>query len=194
MKKLSLLLLATCAFLSGCRAYRRSNPTVDVHSASPTSVATPSANTSALASPDKPWRNPNVACQYLASVDLRTKPYQDYYGQSWCMASLFYAESAPVPNEISYTASGNESTVQQLELSAETYNYIPAEDRRTIEKASEMAERLLRVVLGSGFQKEPVKAFRTGGTGKWTLNNETIEVVRDEHRPGRGFTITLRIK
>ncbi len=149
----------------------------------------PSANLA-----DKPWRDPNVACQYLSSIGLRTKPYQDYEGQSWCMASLFYAENTPVPNEISYTASGDESHVQQLELSAETYNYLPAEDRRTIEEASKMAEQLLRVALGPKFPKEPIGAFRAGASGRWTLSNETIEVMRDEHRPGRGFTITLRIK
>lgn len=110
------------------------------------------------------------------------------------MASLFYAENTPVPNEISYTASGNQSQVQQLELSAETYNYVPAEDRRTIEEASEMAQQLLRVALGPKFPKEPIGAFRKGVSGRWTLGNETIEVVRDEHRPSRGFTITLRIR
>jgi len=110
------------------------------------------------------------------------------------MASLFYDENTPVPNEISYTASGNQSHVQQLELSAETYNYVPAEDRRTIEEASEMAQQLLRVALGAKFPKEPIGAFRTGASGRWALSNGTIEVIRDEHRPGRGFTITLRIK
>jgi hypothetical protein len=193
MKKSSAFIPITCAFLIACQPSRQSNVSLDV-SPNPTPVLSPSVNTSALASPDKPWRDPSVACEYLSSVGLRTKPYQDYDGQSWCMASVFYAESAPVPNEISYTASGNQSRVQQLELSAEIYNYVPAEDYRTIEEASEMAQQLLRVALGTKFPKEPIRAFRKGGSGRWALSNGMIEVIRDEHRPGRGFTITLRIK
>jgi hypothetical protein len=162
---------------------------MQVNSPRPTPISTSADLT------DKPWRDPNVACQYLSSVGLRTKPYQHYGdGQAWCMASLFYAESAVVPNEISYTAMGDESQVQQLELSAETYNFLPAEDRRTIERGSEMAESLLRVTLGDTFPKKAVEAFRSGSSGSWTRGNARIEVVRDQHSPGRGFRITLRIK
>lgn len=193
MKKCSALILIACAFLFACQPSRQTNVSVGV-SPKPSPILSPSVTTSALASPYRPWLNPNVACEYLSSVGLRTKPYQDYDGQSWCMASVFFAESAPVPNEISYTASGNQSHVLQLELSAETYNYVPAEDRRTIEEASEMAQQLLRGVLGPKFPKEPIAAFRTGASGRWALSNGTIEVNRDEHRPGRGFTMTMRIK
>lgn len=110
------------------------------------------------------------------------------------MASLFYADAAPVPNEISYTATGDESHVQQLELIAETYNFLPPEDRKTLEKASEMAESLLRVAVGEAFPRASVDAFRKRASGNWIHGSITIEVVRDEHKPGRGFTMTLRIK
>lgn len=189
MKKSSALIPVTCAFLFACQPSRQSNVSVHVNSPSPTPVVSPSADLT-----DKPWRDPNVACQYLSSIGLQTKPYQDYGGQSWCMASLFYAENTPVPNEISYTATGDESQVQQLELSAETYNYLPAEDRRTVEQASEMVQRLLHVALGAGFPRQPVEAFRTGASGSWTHSSARIEIVRDEHSPGRGFRMTLRIK
>ena len=188
MKNSSALLLVILVFLFACRPSHQSNVSVPVNSPGLTPIASPSA------SADRPWRDPNVACQYLSSFGLRTKPYQDYDGQSWCMASLFYAEDTPVPNEISYTASGEVSHVQQLELSAETYNSVPAEDRRTIEKASEMTQSLLRVAVGEEFPKQPVEAFRKGTAGTWAHKNATIEVLRDEHSPGRGFTITLRIK
>ncbi|HKP37686.1 MAG TPA: hypothetical protein VJT71_12590 [Pyrinomonadaceae bacterium] len=107
---------------------------------------------------------------------------------------MFYAEDTPVPDEISYTATGDASHVQQLELIAETYNFLPAEDSKTLEKASEMAESLLRVAVGEGFPRAPVEAFRKRASGSWTHGKITIEVVRDEHKPGRGFTMTLRIK
>jgi hypothetical protein len=139
------------------------------------------------------WHNPRIACGYLAADGLRTSPYRDYGGEGFCLASVVTARHLTFANEIGYAATGRLGRITSLEIVAQMYNFNQVEDRKTLERATRLARKLLNAALGTSAPAQAVAAFGAGKTGKWKAGATTIEVKREEHQLGRGFTITLLV-
>lgn len=139
------------------------------------------------------WQNPNEACGYLATEGLSTGAYHAPAGDYFCIGSVHLGDDLPVPNEIHYMPTGVANRITRIQLGAETYNFDSAVDRQTLSQAARIAPTLVTRALGETLPAEAVQAFRSGKTGSWQIGGATVRVEREDHAPGRGYTVYLRI-
>ena len=141
-----------------------------------------------------PWQSPGRACRYLVSDGLRTGRYHaPGGGEHFCYADISLGEDLPVSNEIHYMPTGTPDRVTQIQLGAETFNYDRIVDRMTLERAARLAPKLTLAAVGDSLPAEAADAIRTATTGSWIIGGAMVRVDREDHGPGRGYSIYLRI-
>jgi hypothetical protein len=193
--KLPLILGFALALLVACGGEDAPNGSLtrfapdDEPIAQASSTPTPASHPDAIVS----WRNPNLACLYLMLEGISTGPYASQGDGFYCMGSLFFGMHLPLRNEIHYMPEGTPNRIRRLQLGAETYNFSTVVDQETLTRGAELAQKLTRAALGDSLPSEAGRYFRSGTPGSWEIGGASVRIEREDHQPGRGFTVFLRI-
>lgn len=145
--------------------------------------------------------SPGTVCSYLADEGFDAGPWEPIgEGYSSCQSPLeepepFDPEDIGVEPMIRYTASGDASGVQELDLLLE----VPETDEEgeihgAHQRLTALANELSRKAIGNRLPTAVANAIATGADGRWEYGNAEVVVVRSPWSTGNGYDVEVSVR
>lgn len=152
------------------------------------------------------WHTPQIACSLLDDIPgMQTTGYKDYAMRSrtprepWmpkeysCLSPYKQIGSGwPMPNNLAFYSTGDQSIVRELKLVLNVNNAPTAEvGHGALAVASSL---LTKRALNGDLSDEVLEALLAGRQGKWKAGKNQIEILREDWPTGKGYEVKFIIR
>lgn len=185
MSKVGTFTFVISSFFTLVIACSNSNPTTPSNQLNDTPV--PSTN----AAPKRKGWNPSEACGYLSDITgLETRGYKvdydDVYGCSSAYKEL--GTGNPLANNIAYYVKGDANTATELRVVLNVF-FAAQKTKAAHQSLMVAGVDLTKKAAELRLPNDVSNAILSGETGKWTVENFTLEITRDDWATGKGYEI-----
>lgn len=139
------------------------------------------------------WPTPEIASGYLASEGLPTGEYKYRAGNDYSSLSNYQEirSGFPLSNNIAYYVEGERNRVRELKLVLNVNQ--PRFWKEAHEVLLRYSKSLYQKILKQQMPQKIGNTIIQGYSGKWTVQNITIELLRDDWPSGKGYSLKFVI-